>query len=120
MDNGFIRTLSTKFSQNTGRLLENLVAEYFRVKNKEIYYFQNDRKTDEVDFVVLKEGQPEELVQVCYDLTDRETQKREFGALLKTGKKLHCENLKIITASQQDKISLPVPIKAISSADFFL
>ena len=120
IDNGFITTLSTKFSQNTGRLLENLVAECLRVKDKEIYYFQNERKTDEVDFVVLKKGQPEELIQVCYDLTDRETQKREFGALLRTGKKLHCGNLKIITASQAEKITIPVPIKAISLADFFL
>ncbi len=120
IDNGFITTLSTKFSQNTGRLLENLAAEYLRVKNKEIYYYQNERKTDEVDFVVLKKGQPEELVQVCYDLTDRETQKREFGALLRSGKKLHCENFKIITASQLEKIAFPAPIKAISLADFFL
>lgn len=119
-DNGFITTLSTKFSQNTGRLLENLVAWHLWTKDKEIYYFQNERKTDEVDFVILKNGQPEELIQVCFDLTDRETQKREFGALLRTGKKLHCGNLKIITASQQEKISFPVPIKAVSLADFFL
>ncbi|MCG2691199.1 ATP-binding protein [Microgenomates group bacterium] len=120
VDNGFITTLSTKFSQNTGRLLENLVAWHLRLKGKEVYYFQNERKTDEVDFVVLENGRPEELIQVCFDLSDRETQKREFGALLRTGKKLPCGSLKIITASQQEKISFPTPIKAISLADFFL
>ena len=120
VDNGFITTLSTKFSKNTGRLLENLVAWQLRLKGKEVYYFQNERKTDEVDFVVLENGRPEELIQVCFDLSDRETQKREFGALLRTGKKLSCGNLKIITASQREKISFPAPIKAISLADFFL
>lgn len=120
VDNGFITTLSTKFSQNTGRLLENLVAWHLRAKDKEIYYFQNERKTDEVDFVVLENGRPQELIQVCFDLSDRETQKREFGALLRTGKKLDCKNLKIITAGQQEKISFPTPIKAVSLADFFL
>lgn len=120
VDNGFITTLSTKFSQNTGRLLENLVAWHLRAKNKEIYYFQNDRKTDEVDFIVLENGQPEELIQVCSDLSERETQKREFGALLRTGKKLGCLNLKIITTGKTEKISLPTPIKLVSLADFFL
>jgi len=120
VDNGFITTLSTKFSQNTGRLLENLVACFLRTADKEIYYFQNERKTDEIDFVILKNGQPEELIQVCFDLSDRETQKREFGALLRTGKKLGCSNLKIITIGNLDKISPPSPIKAVSLADFFL
>jgi len=120
IDNGFITALSTKFSQNAGRLLENLVAGHFRAKGREACYFQNERKTDEVDFVVIKKGQAEELIQVCFDLTDRETQKREFGALLRTGKKLHCGNLKIITASQAEKIVSPAPIKVISLADFFL
>ncbi|KKS42117.1 MAG: hypothetical protein UV05_C0048G0002 [candidate division CPR1 bacterium GW2011_GWA2_42_17] len=120
VDNGFITTLSTKFSQNTGRLLENVVAWHLRTANKEMYYFQNERKTDEIDFVVLKNGQPEELIQVCWDLSDRETQKREFGALLRTGKKLRCSSLKMITASGTEKISLPPPIKAVSLADFFL
>lgn len=121
VDNGFITTLSTKFSQNTGRLLENLVAWHLRVKGQEIYYFQNERKTDEVDFVILENGRPEEMIQVCFDLTDRETQKREFGALLRAGKRLRCPNLKIITASQSDEISpLPTPIEMVSLADFFL
>lgn len=114
VDNGFITTLSTRFSQNTGRLLENLVACLLRTADKEIYYFQNERKTDEIDFVVLKNGQPEELIQVCSDLSDSETQKREFGALLRTGKKLGCSNLKIITASDSEKISIPTPIKVVS------
>lgn len=120
VDNGFIVTLSTRFSQNTGRLLENLVAWHLRAANKEIYYFQNVRKTDEIDFIVLDKGQPQELIQVCWDLSDRETQKREFGALLRTGKKLGCKNLMIITTGDSEKISLPTPIKGVSLADFFL
>lgn len=120
VDNGFITTISTKFSQNTGRLLENLVARHLRMTEKEIYYFQNARKTDEVDFVILENGRPQELIQVCWDLSDGETQKREFGALLRTGKKLGCLNLKIITASDSKKISFPTPIKVVSLADFFL
>lgn len=120
VDNGFITTLSTRFSQNASRLLENLVAWHLLALNKEVYYFQNARKTDEVDFIVLENGRPQELIQVCSNLSDRETQKREFGALLRTGKKLGCSNLKIITTSDSEKISLPPPIKAVSLADFFL
>ena len=118
-DSGFLTALSTKFSQNNSRLLENLVAGHLRVRGKEIYYFQNERKTDEVDFVVSDSGRQEELIQVCFDLTDRETQKREFGALIRTGKKLRCENLKIITASQSEEVPCPASIKFVSLADFF-
>lgn len=120
VDNGFITTLSTRFSQNTGRLLENLVAWHLLAEHKEIYYFQNARKTDEIDFLVVDNGRPKELIQVCSDISDRETQKREFGALLRIGGKLGCENLKIITMSDTEKISFPTPIKAVSLADFFL
>lgn len=119
IDNGFITSLSTKFSQNSGRLFENLVARKLRQDNKEIYYFQDERKTHEVDFIVSANGQPAELVQACFDLSDPETQKREFRSLLTAGGKLGCKNLKIITGSF-DKISSPEGIEIVTAANFFL
>ena len=56
---------------------------------------------------------------MCSDLTDRETQKREFGALLRTGEKLGCSKLTMISASETEKITFPPPIKAVSLVDFF-
>ena len=65
-------------------------------QNKEMYYFQNVRKIDEVDFVICDNNKPVQLVQACYNLSDQETQKREIGSLLRSGKKLSCQKLQVI------------------------
>lgn len=119
IDNGFITGLSTKFSQNYGRLWENLICREFLSQNKEIYYFQNDRKTDEVDFVICDDGKPVQLIQACYDLSDRETQKREIGSLLRTSAKLSCQKLQIITPTTPS-FSSPKEIEIITAKDFLL
>lgn len=114
IDNGFIRALSTKFSQNYGRLWENLICRRLWSQNKEIYYWQNERKTDEVDFVICRNDKPIRLVQACYDLSDEATRKREFGALLRAGKKLEVKDLQVLTAGEF-KQSVPEGIKIISN-----
>lgn len=119
IDNGFITSLSTKFSQNLGRLWENLICQKLFSQGRELYYFQNNRKTDEVDFVVCKDNKPYQLIQACYDLTDSHTQKREIVALLRSGKKLLCSNLIIITP-WEIKLSIPKEIKIITAKNFLL
>jgi predicted AAA+ superfamily ATPase len=99
IDNGFITALSTKFSKNYGRLLENLVFWYFQRKEKEVFYYQDEKK-NEVDFVLKNEEKVEALYQVCFDFSDLETKERELKALLKGGKKLGCNNLNIITTTK--------------------
>lgn len=119
IDNGFISSLSTKFSQNIGRLWENMVCRELLCEGREIYYVQNDRKTDEVDFVVCNDGRPVRLVQACYDLSDWKTQKREIGSLVRTGKKLSCQTLQIITPTVPDSPT-PRGIEVITAKDFLL
>lgn len=119
IDNGFISSLSTKFSINSGRLWENLVCKELLSQDKEIYYYKNDRKTDEVDFIVCQDNTPVQLVQACYDLTDSETQKREIGSLLRTAKKLSCQKLQIITPNTPN-FPVPKEIEIITAKDFLL
>lgn len=91
IDNGFITSLSTKFSKNLGRLFENFVFWQLNLKEKGNLYYYNDSK-NEVDFVILKEEKPKMLYQVCYDLSDFETKERELKSLEKARKKLRCQN----------------------------
>ena len=51
VDNAFINSISTKFSNNFGRLYENLVAVELRRKRKECYYWKNNEKK-KVDFIL--------------------------------------------------------------------
>ena len=100
IDNGFLTSLSTKFSKNIGRKMENLVAiELLRRNSKKdvsIYYWR-DHQGREVDFVI-KEGQKiNELIQVTYASGIDEIDRREIKALKKAGAELKCKNLTIIT-----------------------
>ena len=46
----------------------------------------------------MKEGREiRELIQVCYDIGDYDTRKREVNALLKSGKELKCRRLIVIS-----------------------
>jgi len=97
VDNGLYNVVSTK--KNMGSSMETLVfLHLFREKNSrnvEIRYYKS--KNQEVDFLILNNGLVEELIQVCYDIMDPTTKKREINALIRASKELKCNNLKIIT-----------------------
>ena len=95
IDNVFINSISTKFSNNFGRLYENIVAVELKRRKKESYYWKNMEK-EEVDFIIKEDKEIGQLIQVCYDLTDQDTKKREIRAILKASKSLKCDDLIII------------------------
>jgi len=95
IDNVFINSISTKFSNNFGRLYENIVAVELRRRGKECYYWKNMEK-EEVDFIIKNESKISQLIQVCYDISDSDTKKREIKSLLKASRDLKCDNLLVI------------------------
>src|SRR3989344_76041 len=95
IDNVFINAISIKFMNNLGRLYKNLVAVELKRRNVDNYYWKNSEK-EEVDFVIKKDIKVKQLIQVCYDIFDQDTKKREIRALLKASKDLRCDNLLII------------------------
>jgi predicted AAA+ superfamily ATPase len=102
IDNAFISALSTKFSKNFGRLYENLIfVELKRRSNSEteIFYWR-DKTGKEVDFIVKEGLRIKQLIQVCYNVEDYDTKKREIKSLLKASRELKCSDLIIITESK--------------------
>lgn len=102
IDNGFIDAISTRITQDFGRLMENLVAiELFRKKlywNKidEIYYW-SDYDNHEIDFLTIKLRKIYQLIQVSEILDEKRIPEREINNLLKASSELKCENLLVIT-----------------------
>jgi hypothetical protein len=99
VDSGIINLFGFSFSHNLGRLYENIVAiELFRKKKEltQIFYYE-DVMHREVDFVIKQGQRIEQLIQVCYDVSDETTKNREIRALLHASKQLKCKNLMIIT-----------------------
>ncbi len=100
-DIGFYSIKGFKFIPNKGKIYENITAiELNRRsqlnKNCEIFYWQNPQNY-EVDFVVKEDIKAKQLIQVCWNLSDEDTKKREIRALLHAGKELGCDDLLIIS-----------------------
>ncbi|MFH7880469.1 MAG: ATP-binding protein [Candidatus Aenigmatarchaeota archaeon] len=111
MDVGIVNSIGFKISQNTGRLMENLVAiELLRRKSYwfsdwEIYYWK-DYQQNEVDFVIKEGLDVKQLIQVTYASSKDEIEKREIKALLKANEELKCKNLLIITWDYEDELEI--------------
>ena len=108
IDTGLIGALSVDFSRNIGKIYENVVflelARRRSTEKSEIYYWQ-DIYRNEVDFAVKKGRKADELIQVCYDLGNYDTKKREVSALIKAGKEMECRTLTIITEDYEGRES---------------
>ena len=81
IDIGLRNAISFKFSKDLGRIYENVVAIELKRKGEEAYYWKNVQH-EEVDFVIKKD-KVKQLIQVCYDMDDLNTKKREIMALIK-------------------------------------
>ncbi len=104
VDNGFVQSTAFNLSENLGRLLENQVfVELLRrgyIPSQTLFYYRT-RNDKEIDFVTRKGTKVEQLIQVCYDMTSEKTRKRELDALVEAAEELHCDNLLVITNTQQ-------------------
>ncbi len=101
VDPGFINFAGFKFSEDRGRLMENLVAiELQRTRSKnplmDIFYWK-DHQEREVDFVVREGLVVKQLIQVTNASGREEIQNREITGLLKAEDEFKCNNLLVIT-----------------------
>jgi predicted AAA+ superfamily ATPase len=107
IDSGIINAVTIKFSENLGRLYENMVAVFlFRQRGKKNIFYWKSKLQEEVDFVVKEGLNVKQLIQVCYQLSDKKVKKREVSALLKADKELNCPGeteLVIITRDLQKR-----------------
>lgn len=101
IDPGFVNFAGFRFSEDRGRLMENLVAVELlrRVSLKpvmELFYWK-DQQHREVDFVVREGIKVRQLIQVTFAADRVGIAKREINALVKAGDELGCSELLVIT-----------------------
>ena len=102
IDNGFPTILGFRFSENRGRLLENLILIELKIRKEEIFYYQEKH---ECDFIVLEGTKVKQSIQVCYELTD-ENKSREYNGLLETMKRFNLSMGLLLTYDQEDEIAI--------------
>jgi hypothetical protein len=118
IDTGMINAIAFKFSENQGRLFENILYLEFKRRNKEVFYYKTHSDL-EVDFVV-KEKNKIELVQVCIDLHEK-AEERELRALVQAAKELKLTQGTLITAEVEKKWLIDgVSIQAIPLYKFIV
>lgn len=100
IDNGLSNVNSASFSEDRGRMLENIVFLNLRKKHKDIFYFN---EKGECDFLVKEGAKISEAVQVCYDLND-DNKDREIHGLIEAMNKFKLKEGTIITYEQEEEI----------------
>jgi uncharacterized protein len=100
LDTGF-SMLSTDFSENRGKLLENAVAvELFR-RRVECFYYKGRR---ECDFVVKEGTKLKAAIQVCWELTQK-NESREFRGLREAMNALDIREGFILTNDEENELT---------------
>jgi len=95
-DTGFA-ALGRPFSENRGKLLENVVAIELSRRGEEAYYFAGRH---ECDFVLKGDRRPVQAIQVCWEVTQQNA-RRELAGLAEARRTLGVERGLILTYTQR-------------------
>lgn len=95
-DTGMAKSVKFAVTLDAGKFMENIVAIELLRRGIEPYTYRT-ANNKEVDFIVKKGSDIVELLQVCYDISDYTTKKRELSAIARAGQELKCDKLTVIT-----------------------
>jgi predicted AAA+ superfamily ATPase len=101
IDTGLVRSVGFSFSENKGKLMENVVYLHLRRKKQEIYYYKTVQNY-EVDFFLPRENT---FIQVSHNFTLPETEERELRAITSASNEQK-EALTYLVVTERDKKTL--------------
>ena len=115
IDNGLLNAVIFQFSANTEKAMEQTVFWELKRRKATIYFLKNGF---ECDFITVSAGGIKDIIQVCHDISDPYTLKREVKGITRATKKLGLKRGTIITYDQQDTMQendvsidiVPLPI----------
>ena len=102
IDTGMRNAVAFRFSDDKGRILENLVLIELLRRGKSVYFFKNPK---ECDFITEDKGKITGAIQVCYELT-RENRDRELGGIAGAMTMHNLTAGLILTYHQEETITL--------------
>jgi predicted AAA+ superfamily ATPase len=102
IDNGLRNTVSFRTSADSGRLLENLVFLELKRRGSDLWYYKSKGQL-ETDFLVDPANPV--LIQVCYDLQNPKTRKREVESLAAGMRELGRQHGLILTKNEEGTIN---------------
>lgn len=106
IDNGLRGAVLMPQSNDNGKSLENIVLlQLNRTKqpSDKITYYQGDK---ECDFVLQRNENVIQLIQVTWDMTDENTRTREVNGILEASQVTGCNKLFILTKEEENLIEI--------------
>ncbi len=102
VDTGLASAVGFSFSDNQGRLLENLVFLELKRRAHTLYYYKTSNGL-EVDFACHCGGKIVRLIQVTHEMGEDQTRHRELRALVKALEETSLDKGEIVTYEQEDE-----------------
>lgn len=102
VDSAFSRLIGLNFSENSGRILENIAFMHLKMQKSEIYYYPGK---NECDFVVKEGTKITNAIQVCYNLNIG-NKEREVNGLLEAMEEFKLKEGLILTNDQEDEFKV--------------
>lgn len=117
IDCGFLTAIDYSFSENYGKLLENMIAMEILKAGKEIMFFKEKK---ECDFIIKDKNKLIPL-QVSYSVENQSTKERELKGLYEACKFLNIKKGKIITFEEDDILNYKgIEVEIIPAYKFML
>jgi len=96
IDHALSSSIAFKFSEDLGRIMENIVFIELKRRGLEVYYWK-DKKGRECDFLIKKGRNIIEAVQVSGNISARDTRDREITGAIATAEEFGLKEAKILT-----------------------
>lgn len=103
IDTGLRSVIARSPHEDTGKLLENTVYLELLRRGQDVYYFNLDH---EVDFLTIERYQPVGAIQVCAEMHDPNTARREINALTECMKALKLTSGYIVTLDHEERLDI--------------
>lgn len=118
IDNGLLNSIVFKFSSDIGKMMEQTVYWELKRRNYSVYFLKNGF---ECDFVIVSATGIKNIIQVCYDISDSFTLKREVKGVVNAAKELGLKSGTIITYDNKDSLEEGgIVISIVTLAEFLL
>ncbi len=101
IDQALVTRLGFLFSEEKGRLLENIVFVELKRRGHEVYYYSGK---NECDFLIRQGTQITSAIQVCYSFETPETKSREINGLMEALKTYSLTEGLILTHDTEEEI----------------
>ncbi|MBU3924640.1 ATP-binding protein [Patescibacteria group bacterium] len=99
IDNGMRNNVAFYFSEDRGRLLENMVFLELRRRGREIYYYKDK---NECDFIIQDKGKIIEAFQVSQEI-NRSNEKREIDGLIGAMEQFNLKTGILLTENMEEE-----------------